>query len=871
MFTDIFIWWFAIQALGLIALPLTHVVFNALPDYGYAFSKALGLLLTGYLAWMLAMLGLAPFGAALLVVCALLVGVVGLLALQRQWQSARTPLFPRLADLLTYEVVFVAALLFVVAIRANNPDPWGTERPMDFALFNAIRQSTMFPPHDPWLSGYSINYYYFGYLLMAAMSLLTGLEPSVAYNLALALIFGLTALGIVGLIFNLIRATDMTGKTDGDVVEETPRRRVWPLIWRPLAGILTVIMVLVAANQGGALQVMSGSPMILALEGGDMARAVANGLGTREPLTLDRPFNGWDFDETAVIEPRDMVAEFNWWNPSRALWDSFPDPANPAAQPERRYTITEFPLFSFWLGDMHPHVMSLPFVLLVMALALNTMVRPTLPAYASGLRGWLELIVTGILIGGLYIINSWDLPTYLLLFMVALFLLHIRLHVQQDVSTEQTVGSVLPSFTALPWKSYWGQTALIGVMAFLLFTPFYLTFRSLVGGKEALIDLPLLATVTRTIGFVNWTKTPLHSFLIIFGLFLVPLLAYVAVQWQMVFAQVSRSLAAARAENDQQNDIDDAQTGGVDKQEWNVLRLMPWMTLLVFVFGVLIGFPLLFLLPLAVYAILLALAKVCQPVTSFVLWGFALVCLVCFGTDVVYIRDTFEGQSTRMNTIFKFYYQAWAIWGVLAGYALWWLYGRYFSLRRMGGYLFPLVFVPLLIGALVYPSLTAGKMFREPNWIGLTGETPRQNTLAGAASIEWLRTNVAGDAVILEVVGGSYDGGGLGVGGVSASTGLQTVLGWPGHERQWRGGDRLVLEEIAVREADVAMIYNTTDLEEARRLLQQYQVDYVYVGYAEQNTYAPEGLNKFGQLGTPVFQQGEVTIYAVLASVRAER
>ena len=870
MFTDIFIWWFAIQALGLIALPLTHVVFNALPDRGYAFSKALGLLLTGYLAWLIAMLGLAPFGVTLLVVCAVLVGGVGLLALHRQWKVARTPLFPRLTDLITYEVVFVVALLFVVAIRANNPNPWGTERPMDFALFNAIRQSTMFPPHDPWLSGYSINYYYFGYLLMAAMSMLTGVEASVGYNLSLALVFSLTALGIVGIVFNLIRATDMNSNSDSDEPEETPKQKIWPRIWRPLAGIMAVIMVLVAANQGGALQVMSGSQMILALEGDDMARAVANGLGTREPLTLDRPFNGWYFDETVVIEPRDMVAEFNWWDPSRALWDSFPDPANPGGQPERRYTITEFPLFSFWLGDMHPHVMSLPFVLLVVALALNTMVRPSLPAYAQGLRGWLELIVAGILIGGLYITNSWDLPTYLLLFVVALFLLHVRLSMQQQMEAAQPAGTVLPSFAALPWKSYLSQTALVAVIAFLLFTPFYLTFRSLVGGKEPLIDLPIFATITRTIGFVNWTKTPLHSFLIIFGLFLVPLLVYVAAQWRMVFAQVSRSLALARADAAQQ-DQDEKQSAEVDTQEWNVFRLMPWMTLLVLVFGVLIGFPLLFLLPLAVYAILLALAKVHEPVTSFVLWGFALVCFVCFGTDVVYIRDTFEGQSTRMNTVFKFYYQAWAIWGVLAGYALWWLYGRYFSLRRLGGYLFPLIFVPLLVGALVYPALTAGKMFQEPNWIGLTGETPRQNTLAGAAAIEWLRTSVDGNVVILEAVGGAYDGGGLGVGGVSASTGLQTVLGWPGHERQWRGGDPLVLEEIGVREAEVATIYNTTDVEQARSLLQKYQVDYVYIGHAEQNTYSPEGLTKFGQLGTPVFQQDEVTIYAVLDAARADR
>ena len=78
------------------------------------------------------------------------------------------------------------ALVFLALIRARMPDPWGTERPMDFALFNAIQRSTNFPPHDPWLAGYSINYYYLGYLLMAALALVSGLAPAVAYNLSLA-------------------------------------------------------------------------------------------------------------------------------------------------------------------------------------------------------------------------------------------------------------------------------------------------------------------------------------------------------------------------------------------------------------------------------------------------------------------------------------------------------------------------------------------------------------------------------------------------------------------------------------------------------------------------------------------------------------
>jgi len=79
MTRDILIWWLAAQAFGLAGLPLTRFLFRALPDRGYAFGKSLGLLLSGYLAWLLAMLGLAPFGRGLLVICALAVAAIGVL------------------------------------------------------------------------------------------------------------------------------------------------------------------------------------------------------------------------------------------------------------------------------------------------------------------------------------------------------------------------------------------------------------------------------------------------------------------------------------------------------------------------------------------------------------------------------------------------------------------------------------------------------------------------------------------------------------------------------------------------------------------------------------------------------------------------
>ncbi|HMP41419.1 MAG TPA: DUF2298 domain-containing protein, partial [Roseiflexaceae bacterium] len=704
--------------------------------------------------------------------------------------------------LLGYEVIFALALVFAALLRSYQPDPWGTERPMDYAFFNAITRSPAFPPHDPWMAGLSINYYYFGYLLMAVVQLVAGAPPAAAYNLSLALVFALAALGIAGVLYNLI---GLSRNARGIAAGRIGR-------WGAITA--TVILVLCGGNLGGALQIASGTPMVLALEAPDMARAVANGLGSRATITLDPPFRGEYFDGTAQITPSDQARDFNWWNPSRALWEASGGRAGD--QPYRRYAITEFPFFSFWLGDMHPHVMSLPFVLLALALGLQMAARPQPPAFAVGSSGWGELLLVGIIIGCLYTINSWDLPTGVLLGAGGL-LLGIR---------RTTVLAEPPQ--PMAWRSLAIQIALILTAAVILFLPFHLTFRSLVGGKEPLVDLPILATITRTIGLVLWDKTDLHALLIIFGLFLLPLVPFVL------------------------------------RQAIGASRILLWAVPITLLVGMVAGFPLLFLLPLGMLALERAYEEREQPALAFALGSIALGCAICLGTEIIYIRDVFE---SRMNTIFKFYYQVWLIWGTLAGFAAWWLFAQVFSRRNPFGYLFGVLLIAWAAAALVYPWHTAGRSFREGRMIGLVGQTPRDRVLGGPQAIDWLRANTRGDEVILEASGQgpgeSYDPTGLGIGGVSAASGLATVLGWPGHQQQWRAGDPERLAQIEPRRQDVVTIYSTLDLAVAQALLDRYNVVYVYIGQAERTLYAPESLAKFAQLGEEVYAAGEVVIYRV--------
>jgi YYY domain-containing protein len=831
-------WWFVVQVIGLAGLPLTAFLFRALPDRGYAFSKSLGLLLVGYGAWLLAMSGLAPFGVPLLVVVALIVGVIIPLVMYTGLSVGTRPaplayLRQHWPAVLTYEIIFLLALLALAWMRSYNPVPWGTERPMDYAFFNAIQQSETFPPHDPWLAGYSINYYYLGYLLMSVVAMLSGLPPSVAFNLSLALVFALAALGVAGVLANLVQLTTPT-------MHLFNHPRIRGLV-RHVLMVAGILLVLVVGNQAGALQLLIGNHRVVALDGNQLAVALVQTLQGKE--TIELPYAAHtpssEFGSFSTLERRNRIEDFNWWWPSRTLWDVRlnREEARSADEekPVRIYNITEFPFFSFWLGDMHPHVMAIPFGLLAMALALATIARPTPPTLSGDRSGWLDLLLAGLILGSLYTINSWDLPTYLLLYGGALFLLFV-------CHTEDS--------GPFPWKQWGGQMVTTVAVSFLLFVPFYLTFHSLVGSAKPLISLPILSKLSQILAPAP-ARSELHSFFIIFGLFLLPLVGFV--------------YASGRREQENKQDANQDKPGQPDQHQW-----LAWFVPAALLVGLIIGFPLFALGALAIFAFVRAM-QAPTPAERFVLLVVALGCAICFGTDLVHIRDVF---GTRMNTIFKFYYQTWLLWGTVAAYALWWLLAWGFGsanlatprrsplVRRGVVVLVGVGFIGLLASGLAYPIVNLRNMVNNNTRIGLVGQTPRENTPGGKEAIAWLRANQKPESVILEMVapgGGSYNPEGYG--GVSASTGIPTVLGWYGHESQWRGGDKAAKEELAPRRDDVATIYSTRDAQRARELLKTYGVTLVYVGELERRAYSAESLAKFDQIATPVFQEGAVTIY----------
>jgi len=234
--------------------------------------------------------------------------------------------------------------------------------------------------------------------------------------------------------------------------------------------------------------------------------------------------------------------------------------------------------------------------------------------------------------------------------------------------------------------------------------------------------------------------------------------------------------------------------------------------------------------------------------------------LLILGAEFFFVRDLF---GTRLNSVFKLYYQAWLLLAVSGGFGTWWLlrqvsfpwtrpWERYSIGRGVAVSLVALT----IAAALLYPL---GATLSRTDGLGSQARTldGLRFALVEAGDdyhgIEYLRSRAGEDERLIEAAGNPYTSAGR----VSARTGIPTVLGWDGHELQWgRDGGFL-----AQRRADVDRVYSTNSLEEALSILQQYEVTYVFVGQVERQLYPPAGLSKFETALPAVFRSGETVIY----------
>ena len=795
------VWYIAIQIIAFSTLPIGLYLFRRLPDRGYLLSKVLGLLFVGYLAWLLASLRILDFTAVgLWLMIVVVSGISGVM----MWRGGVDVLdfFRRRWKLILFcEALFVVALVSFYGIRAWNPDLWhpwrGGEKPMDFAYLNAVIRSTEMPPYDPWFAGGHLNYYYFGQFQVASLTKLTGILPSTAFNLAIALVFALTVAGAFSLVYNL--AASRNGGGD----RAPPPSPSGPY----LAGIAGAVFVAIIGNLDGMVQLVQAMWRVTLGEG-----------------------------EFGV---------FDYWRSSRVIDTSSQGGLNSCGGCE----ITEFPFFSFLYADLHAHLIALPFAILALGLGLALILGA---ANGCSTRAWAARIAAlALTVGALFTINSWDYPTYLLL----------SLGVVALAALAFTMGRVTGRTVVLAGAGGLG----VWLLSILLFAPFHLNY-------EGSVDFPFVES--------NEFATPLYQYLAIHGIFLFIAISYLLYRlWQefpvrstLRSPRLFLRRAALRAQ-----------------WLWPVVGIVILLAALAGFGYHTATFAILVLLLVALLGTkLLFKREEGSGPELFALLMLAVALALGIGVEFFKVKLVDPG---RMNTVFKFYFHAWTLMALASAYFAWRLGAmtvpRHLTFRRG---VWTAALVLLIVAGMVYPVAATPERAKQrfndsPTTIDGMAYMPsavyfddrdRSGSIEPPEVLElvwdyhaiiWLQDNIEGSPVILEGNSGLYTWGSR----VSVYTGLPTVVGWDWHQQQQRWEDR---DHVSARRADVQALYATTDLDYTRRLLEKYNVRYIYVGQLERLYYPQPGLDKFELMSLhgllepvypiPASPNPEVKIYRVL-------
>jgi YYY domain-containing protein len=906
---------------GIVLLPLCLALFRRLPDRGYALSKPFGLFFTGYAFWFLNSVHLLPNSNGGVIAALLLLGLISGAFAYREREGLLAWARAHWRYIVGVELLFLVVFAVAVYLRSLVGNVSGTEQPMDLMFINAVTAASHFPPKDPWLSGETVAYYYFGYLLVAVTGRLAGVPTDVAYNIGLAMIAAMALVGAAGIVYNLVQMRENAASGDapagdgahsrrktskpaaraagashyatlgvGQRTADTEIDRAYQRLTAKLQPAATTGDAAAAARLAAAkaaYAVLSDPEQRRLYDAGaiatgdqpryeptpDSAEPVAYAPTATAPAATSAA-RGWRAPVFGVAGGLMLVVMGNlvwvlafasaygiggksfyeWvnvsglnadeprhsWYPSRFFLFFNASRIYPLDNKDFR-AITEFPMFSFILGDLHPHVMALPFVLLVVAAALTLYRSPEPLDITFWIQRPLALIAGGVLVGGLAFINTWDIATLAFVIVAAAFVSNfMRVRAVTLDLFVQIISFALPLL----------------VLAIVLYLPFYLSFTSQADGIGAVVSNQ---------GITVPATRPFHAFLF-WGPLLVVVVPFVAARLIAVRPRLTPIVAAIATvpavavvagwallflyEKAAGSGKLGAGAGGLGTQIAD--RGSAWLTSAVIAAT----------LAAALAALWLELTAPNErperegPIFALLLVATAM--LLILGTEFFYVGDVF---NSRMNTVFKLYYQAWMLLAIAGGFSLYYLTARWragFPNAKAYRWAWGAAAAIVLAGAALYPL--GGGFNRTHDEAGKLADS--NGALHGIRyypqdernAIDWLQERAQGqDLVIAEAVGNDYTLAGR----ISGATGMPAILGWKGHEDQWRSGS---CKPCAGRFEDVGKIYSAPDVASIVPILKKYDVTYIYVGDLERKTYGDAGMAKFKTLQV-AFQSGAVTIY----------
>lgn len=316
-FNFIFLWWLVYFLIGLVFLPFTFSIFRGFWDKGYIFSKTISSLFLTYVIFVFGVFKIATFSlnTMFMVITFLVLVTVFYLSRHGRYHIFRSSLSRYWKFFLFEEIIFFIVLLLWSYLRGFSPSIEGLEKYMDWGFVNSALRSNYLPPIDMWFAGKPINYYYFGQLVIAFITKLSGLDSAVTYNLAIASTCSLTFVSAFSLASNFIKSFSKT------------------VIFRNviIGGLISAILLTFGGNLHPVYKI--GQKII---------------------------FDGMDL-QSAINQ---------YWYPDATRFIGF-DPNTTDK------TIHEFPLYSFVVADLHGHMNGIPIVILFMSVLFIFVSRPT--------------------------------------------------------------------------------------------------------------------------------------------------------------------------------------------------------------------------------------------------------------------------------------------------------------------------------------------------------------------------------------------------------------------------------------------------------------------------------------------------------------
>lgn len=829
------VWWSLVTIAGLTVLPLSLRLLHSLPDKGYTMARTLGMLLIGFAYWLLTSFGFTQNSVGGIVFAWLVVLIISLFAFFKLGSGFDWRGYWRENSkvIIAAEILFIMLFAFMMTYRAFNPDTSTTEKPMEMNFLSGILRSDTFPPNDAWLSGYAISYYHFGYIMAAMLTMLSGVSNGFGFSMSIALWFALTGLTVFGVAYNLVRSRAYRIGTQL-LNDNVPSRQV-----SMLSGLCAVFFVLWMGN----LQV----PLIEApYQSENMPASYFNYWGVKERTITETPDIPFQQNSPLVLDSVNEWGFWWWFRASRVVTDY--DINGNAVE-----VIDEFPSFSYVLGDLHPHVLAYPFVALVIGLALNIILTWREPDRY-------QIILYGIAIGGLIFLNTWDGPIWLAALVGADALRRILRFGRLS----------LDDWLALAFFGL--QIVVIAVIAYL---PFLISFRSqasgflpnliyptafqrlfLMFGLQMLILIPFLITEMwrgNRLRRMNWMLgiTVSLSILLVLAVVLILFIGLATVapsmqSWINTFI---------------------AQNGGWGSAIQTMLtrRATHFLTTFILLLGITVIIARLF--PKEPNFEDNQPEAVTYPAaTGLTLLLIAIGIMLILIPEFIYLRDNF---GSRMNTIFKFYYQAWMVFGIASAYCVYSILGDARSNQppKMAQFAFSVGLVSVFLLGSAYPIaayyargwVERGYAVQTDVTLTIDG-TPRMVSADDYEALQCLANLVDGDnAVVAEAEQHAYNPA---YGRVGSITGIPIVLGWRNHQGQWRGAT--YPQTVGSRSEDLRTLYTDLRLDIIEPIIERYSIDYIFYGTSERASYGEVGEEKFANQYEVVCESGATRVYRVI-------